>query len=109
MELIVFNVGLCRPALPGDIPRGYAALGHNLFNQLAFRPYLIQLIWGEIPLFHIGPTRQNTCLYEQFKVARLGRVEKMQSVIKTSDGTKIVIHFDYNKLTGLFDDFKFVS
>ena len=33
----------------------------------------------------------------------------MQSVIETSDGTKIVIHFDYNKLTGLFDDFKFVS
>ena len=33
--------------------------------------------------------------------------QKMQRIIQTSDGTKINIHFNYNKLTGGFDDFKF--
>ncbi len=32
---------------------------------------------------------------------------KMQSVVKTSDGNKITIHYVYNKVTGAFDDFKF--
>lgn len=32
---------------------------------------------------------------------------KMQSIVKTSDGGKIVIHFNYNEVTGTFDDFKF--
>ena len=33
--------------------------------------------------------------------------QKMQRIIQTSDGTKINIHFNYNKITGAFDDFKF--
>ncbi|MBN1045278.1 hypothetical protein FDB28_09190 [Clostridium botulinum] len=32
---------------------------------------------------------------------------KMQSIVKNSDGSQTVIHFDYNKVTGAFDDFKF--
>ena len=32
---------------------------------------------------------------------------KMQSIVETSDGNKITIHYVYNKLTGTFDDFKF--
>ena len=32
---------------------------------------------------------------------------KMESIVKHGDGTKTVIHFVYNKLTGMFDDFKF--
>ena len=32
---------------------------------------------------------------------------KMQNVVRLSDGTKITIHFVYNKITGAFDDFKF--
>ncbi|CDG36511.1 hypothetical protein CTHBC1_1899 [Acetivibrio thermocellus BC1] len=31
---------------------------------------------------------------------------KMQRVIPTSDGN-ITIHFNYNEITGVFDDFKF--
>ncbi|MCO8213951.1 RHS repeat-associated core domain-containing protein [Streptococcus suis] len=32
---------------------------------------------------------------------------KMQRVVTLSDGTKINIHYVYNKITGAFDDFKF--
>ncbi len=32
---------------------------------------------------------------------------KMQRVVTLSDGTKINIHYVYNKMTGAFDDFKF--
>ena len=32
---------------------------------------------------------------------------KMQKVVATSDGSNITIHFDYNKGTGAFDDFKY--
>jgi len=32
---------------------------------------------------------------------------KMQRVITTSDGKNITIHFNYNEITGAFDDFKF--
>lgn len=32
---------------------------------------------------------------------------KMQREITTSDGRKITIHFNYNKVTGAFDDFKY--
>ncbi len=32
---------------------------------------------------------------------------KMQSVVEHSDGTKTVIHYVYNEITGAFDDFKF--
>lgn len=32
---------------------------------------------------------------------------KWESVLKTSGGDKSVIHFVYNKLLNLFDDFKF--
>ncbi|MDD2212467.1 MAG: pre-toxin TG domain-containing protein [Clostridia bacterium] len=32
---------------------------------------------------------------------------KMQRVITTSDGKNITIHFNYNEITGVFDDFKF--
>lgn len=32
---------------------------------------------------------------------------KMQNVVTLPDGSKTVIHFDYNKITGAFDDFKF--
>lgn len=32
---------------------------------------------------------------------------KMQNVVTTSDGSKIIIHFNYNEITGAFDDFKF--
>ncbi|WPC42727.1 hypothetical protein [Clostridium sp. JS66] len=32
---------------------------------------------------------------------------KMQSIVKNSDGSQTVVHFDYNKVTGAFDDFKF--
>ena len=32
---------------------------------------------------------------------------KMQNVVRLNDGTKITIHFDYNEITGAFDDFKF--
>jgi RHS repeat-associated protein len=35
--------------------------------------------------------------------------QKMQRVIKTSDGKKIIIHFHYNKHTSAFDDFKFIN
>ena len=32
---------------------------------------------------------------------------KMQNVITLGDGTKVNVHFVYNKITGKFDDFKF--
>lgn len=32
---------------------------------------------------------------------------KMQNIVRLKDGTKITIHFDYNEITGIFDDFKF--
>ena len=32
---------------------------------------------------------------------------KMQSVVQNADGTKTIIHFLYNEITGAFDDFKF--
>ena len=32
---------------------------------------------------------------------------KMQNVVTLSDGSKSVVHFVYNKVTGAFDDFKF--
>lgn len=32
---------------------------------------------------------------------------KMQSVVQNADGTKTIIHFLYNVITGAFDDFKF--
>ncbi|MCG0826156.1 extracellular protein, lysine-rich [Lactiplantibacillus plantarum] len=31
----------------------------------------------------------------------------MQNVITLGDGTKVNVHFVYNKITGKFDDFKF--
>ena len=34
---------------------------------------------------------------------------KMQSVVQHSDGTKTIIHFAYNEITGAFDDFKFIG
>lgn len=33
---------------------------------------------------------------------------KMQNIVYLSDGTKINIHFVYNTITKMFDDFKFV-
>lgn len=42
-----------------------------------------------------------------YKMARVRRMVKMQSIIKTGDGNKITIHFVYNVITGEFDDFKF--
>ena len=35
------------------------------------------------------------------------RIIKMQNIIKLSDGTKINIHFVYNAVLNLVDDFKF--
>ncbi|WP_228471244.1 hypothetical protein [Listeria welshimeri] len=32
---------------------------------------------------------------------------KMQNVVTLEDGTKVNVHFVYNKITGQFDDFKF--
>ena len=32
---------------------------------------------------------------------------KMQSVVQNADGTKTTIHYVYNEITGVFDDFKF--
>ncbi len=32
---------------------------------------------------------------------------KMQSLVYNTDGTKTVIHYVYNEITGAFDDFKF--
>lgn len=32
---------------------------------------------------------------------------KMQSVIQNADGIKTTIHYVYNEITGVFDDFKF--
>ncbi|WP_221638440.1 hypothetical protein [Listeria immobilis] len=32
---------------------------------------------------------------------------KMQNVVILEDGTKVNVHFVYNKITGQFDDFKF--
>lgn len=32
---------------------------------------------------------------------------KMERTIRLSDGAKVVIHFVYNTITGVFDDFKF--
>ena len=32
---------------------------------------------------------------------------KMQSIQNFSDGSNVTIHFNYNKITGAFDDFKF--
>lgn len=49
-----------RPALPGDVPRGYAVFWHNLFNLCTFRPWQYRRIWREMPLFQIGPTSRNT-------------------------------------------------
>ena len=34
---------------------------------------------------------------------------KMQRVINSSNGEKITIYFVYNKMTGQFDDFKFIN
>lgn len=34
---------------------------------------------------------------------------KMQRIITTSNGEKIIVHFNYNTITKLFDDFKFVN
>ena len=32
---------------------------------------------------------------------------KMQRVVQSHDGSKTVVHFNYNKATGAFDDFKY--
>ena len=32
---------------------------------------------------------------------------KMQNTVTLPDGSKTIIHFVYNKITGAFDDFKF--
>lgn len=40
---------------------GQVSLSHLPFNPHTFRPWSYWLIWGEIPLFHIGSTSQNTC------------------------------------------------
>ena len=32
---------------------------------------------------------------------------KMQTIVETNDGSRITIHYMYNKRTGAFDDFKF--
>jgi hypothetical protein len=49
-----------------------------------------------------------------FVESELGLIEKMgkgwvkmQREITTSDGRKITFHFNYNKVTGAFDDFKY--
>ena len=45
----------------GRCPQRLCVFQHNLFNLHTFRPWSYWLIWGEIPLFHIGSTSQNTC------------------------------------------------
>ena len=32
---------------------------------------------------------------------------KMQSIVQSTDGTKVSVHYVYNRITGVFDDFKF--
>ena len=49
------------PGFAGRCPQRLCVFQHNLFNLLTFRPWLYWPIWGEMPLFHIGSTSQNTC------------------------------------------------
>ena len=49
------------PGFAGRCPQRLCVFQHNLFNLHTFRPWPYWLIWGEMPLFHIGPTSQNTC------------------------------------------------
>ena len=45
---------------------GWVASSHPTFNQHTFRPWPYWLIWGKMPLFHIGSTSQNTCFMVSF-------------------------------------------
>ena len=57
-----------------------------------------------------NPLKNATKLPFEMKDSRWPALEgwvKMQSVVKHMDGSKTVIHFVYNEITGAFDDFKF--
>ncbi len=49
------------PGFAGRCPQRLCVFQHNLFNPHTFRPWPYWLIRGEMPLFDIGPTSQNTC------------------------------------------------
>ena len=48
------------PGFAGRCPQRLRVFQHNLFNLHTFRPWLYCLIWGEMPLFHIGSMSWNT-------------------------------------------------
>ncbi|MCG8542535.1 MAG: hypothetical protein MJA82_21770, partial [Clostridia bacterium] len=74
-------------------------VANSLDEQLAMKEVLSDSLDGAEYLrkFKMGDTRWS---------AKDGW-QKMQRIIETSDSTKINIHFNYNKVTGAFDDFKF--
>lgn len=74
-------------------------VANSLDEQLAMKEVLSDPLDGAEYLrkFKMGDTRWS---------AENGW-QKMQRITETSDGTKINVHFNYNKLTGAFDGFKF--
>jgi RHS repeat-associated protein len=70
----------------------------NLNEQLAMKQVMSN------PLE--GATRINITMTDSRWHPRYGWV-KMQNIVKLSNGTKITIHYVYNTVTKVFDDFKF--
>ncbi|MBF0788318.1 hypothetical protein IR123_10595 [Streptococcus sp. 19428wC2_LYSM12] len=73
-------------------------IANTLNEQLAMQEVMSNPLAGafEIPITMTDPRWMGT----------EGWV-KMQRIVTLSDGTKVNIHYVYNKLTGAFDDFKF--
>ena len=60
LNLAVLYYEIYSPGFDGRCPLRLCVFQYNLFNLHTFRPWLYCLIWGEMPLFHIGSMSWNT-------------------------------------------------
>ena len=72
---------------------------HNIIEQLSMEQVKSNPLEGAVKLDKIRMT-DSRWLVEDGWV-------KMQNIVKHSDGSSTNIHFVYNEITGVFDDFKF--
>lgn len=59
------------------------------------------------PFKHIQGSKDVKLIFEDLTDERWSGWEKWQIVYKTNDGRNITIHFNYDPVKNLFDDYKF--
>ena len=92
------NIGVGKPVKVEGRGNTGRTISNNLEEQMAMHQVQSNPLEGASEL----PIKLNDARWQSSE----GWV-KMQSVVNTTDGNKIIIHYVYNKVTGAFDDFKF--